>query len=66
MRASTQNSRSYFLKTGQSAWGRDPYHVLGEGKRTLCGRDASEWCTIGPIDSIDSDCCVRCAAKVSA
>lgn len=62
-RASTQNSRSYMLKTGASAWGRDPYHLLGEGKRTLCGRDCSEWLTIGPLESIDSDCCIRCASR---
>lgn len=65
-RASTQNSRSYFLKTGASAWGRDVYHLKGQGQRTLCGRDCSEWLTIGEIEELTSDCCIRCATLAAA
>jgi hypothetical protein len=66
-RASTQNARSYFLKTGASAWGRDVYHIKGEDGRTLCGRDCSEYLTIGPVEiANDHNCCERCRAKAGA
>ena len=64
IRASVQSSRSYFLKTGASAWGRDVYHIKGEEGRTLCNRDCSEWLTIGEIeDPTEKDCCLRCLKK---
>lgn len=50
---------------GSQWWTRDVYHIQGEAKRTLCGRDASEWLTIGPIAGTDNDCCARCARKAS-
>lgn len=65
-RPMTQGPRSYMLKTGAAAWGRDPYHLLdgegplGEDSRTLCGRPAYGWCLIGPLEELNHDCCLRC------
>jgi hypothetical protein len=41
-------------------WGRDVYHLRHSGITTLCGRDLTEWLTIGPIETLDSNCCMRC------
>jgi hypothetical protein len=78
-RPMVQSSRSYMLKTGATAWGRDVHHILdGDGSlplyradppaRTLCGRKCPDWLVIGPMTEIARDCCVRCAviAKVKA
>jgi len=50
-------------KTGKGHWHwrRDVYHIAQSGITTLCGRDRSEWLTIGPIPEITGDCCSRCA-----
>lgn len=50
-------------KRSASWWSRDVYHLARSGITTLCGRDRSEWLTIGFIDKLDGNCCVRCAAK---
>lgn len=64
-RPSVQNSRSYFLRTGASAWGRDVYHAQKSGITTACGRDCSEWLRMDPrplADALaDKDFCARCA-----
>lgn len=60
-RPMVQSSRSYSLKTGESAWGRDVWHIKGDGMKTLCGRDASEWLIIGETE-IDWHCCTRCVS----
>jgi len=52
-------------RTGQKLkdpWKRDVYHLRRSGMTTLCGRDSSEWLTIGHIE-IDGNCCTRCAKK---
>ena len=61
-RPMTQGSRSYMLKTGAAAWGKDTWHIQAEKGRTLCGRDSSEWCLLGDTE-IDHHCCDRCKAK---
>lgn len=63
-RPTVQRGKGFF-KTGEAAWGRDPYHIKGEGDRTLCGVDCSEWLTIGELTELTRDCCLRCAAKAS-
>lgn len=60
-RPMAQNARSYSLKTGDAAWGRDVYHLRHSGITTLCGRDLTDWLTIGPIEKLDHHCCKRCA-----
>jgi len=57
-RTSVQNNHARF---GSQWWARDVYHIQGEPGRTLCGRDASEWLTIGEIEAPDHNCCARCA-----
>jgi len=52
-RPSVQNDRSRF---GSQWRRRDIYHLQGDGSRTLCGRDCSEWLVVGDIDKIDNDC----------
>ncbi len=47
---------------GNQWWRRDVYHLKGEDKRTLCGIDAGDFLTIGPIDIPDQNCCKRCAS----
>ena len=47
---------------GNQWWRRDPYHLAGRPGRTLCGRDTSDWLTVGEIGELTPDCCVRCAA----
>lgn len=61
-RPMTQGSRSYMLKTGEAAWGRDVWHIMGGDKHTLCGRDASEWLT-WESEEVSHDTCTRCAVK---
>jgi hypothetical protein len=56
-RASTQSMK------GNQWWRREPYHLLGEGGRTLCGRNCTEWLTIGPMPEIDDGCCIRCSLR---
>ena len=58
-RASTQSMK------GNQWWARDVYHLLGDNKRTLCGRDCADWLTIGPMPTLDDNCCKRCAALSS-
>lgn len=69
-RPSVQNSRSYSLKTGASAWGRDVYHALKSGMTTYCGIDASEFLRMDemPIASAraDDNFCKRCERQCSA
>ncbi len=48
---------------GNQWWRREPYHLLGENGRTLCGRNCAEWLTIGPMPELNADCCVRCALR---
>lgn len=48
---------------GSQWWRRDPYHLRGDGNRTLCGRDCSEWLVVGPMAEVNDDCCERCRAK---
>lgn len=49
-------------KGGAHWWKREVYHLVRvDEKLTLCGRDRSEWLTIGPISSIDAHCCAYCA-----
>jgi len=43
-------------------WAHDVYHLAHSGITTMCGRDRSEWLTIGPIETLDYNCCARCAA----
>ena len=65
-RPMTQNgNRSYFLKTGESAWGRDVYHLVNPDaqNRTLCGRDTYGWVEPWEQDEIDHHCCERCRNK---
>lgn len=59
-RPSVQNNHS----KGSQWWARDIWHVKGDGGKTLCGRGASDWLTIGEI-KIDGHCCTRCAAKAA-
>jgi hypothetical protein len=59
-RTSLQNNHS----KGSQWWARDVYHLLGEAGRTLCGRDCSEWLTIGEIEP-DHNCCVRCKERAA-
>lgn len=58
-RPSVQNNHS----KGSQHWRRDVYHLQGLGHRTLCGRDCSEWLTIGEIDSVDHNCCAMCVVN---
>ena len=58
-RASTQSMK------GNQWWARDVYHLLGDNKRSLCGRDCADWLTIGPMPTLDDNCCKRCAALSS-
>lgn len=51
---------------GHQHWKREVYHIAHSGITTLCGRDRSEWLTIGPIQQITADCCARCARIVMA
>lgn len=51
---------------GNQWWRRDPYHLVGEAGRTLYGRDAADWLTVGEIDTLTADCCIRCAARSPA
>lgn len=60
-RPSVHNNHS----KGSQHWARDVYHLAGADNRTLCGRDRSEWLTIGEIE-ISDDCCVRCARIAAA
>lgn len=65
-RPSTQGR--YFLKTGAARWGKDPFHVQGPAKRTLCGINAADWLTIEDrsVEATLSDghLCERCASKL--
>lgn len=70
-RPSVQSSRSYMMKTGAAAWGRDIYHAaLASNKaRTLCGVDSSEWITIegATVEHAVDDFhfCTRCRKKLT-
>ena len=53
---------------GAQWWARDVYHLAApQGPlgvlKTLCGRDRADWLTIGDIETLDDNCCTRCAAK---
>jgi len=48
---------------GNQWWSRDVYHLRADDGHTLCGRDCAEWLVIGPIESLDADCCELCARK---
>lgn len=37
----------------------DLLHLIGEGKLTLCGQDASPWQRVR-MGAPDDDCCTRC------
>jgi hypothetical protein len=50
-------------KFGNQWWLREVYHLEGANKRTLCGRDSSDYLTVGEMDDLDDNCCVRCRAK---
>lgn len=71
-RPSVQSSRSYMLKTGASAWGRDVYHAAdaADKSRTLCNINSSEWITIegGGVTVEhamgDFHFCTRCRKKL--
>jgi hypothetical protein len=68
-RPMTQNgNRSYFLKTGAAAWGRDVHHATDDRLRTLCGRDCSEWLFFEAENREDAladhNLCVRCAERI--
>lgn len=47
---------------GHQYWRREIYHLRGDGQRTLCGRDCSEWLVIGEIE-IDHHCCALCVVN---
>jgi len=51
-------------KNGGRWWNPDVYHLRRSGMTTYCGRDLTEWLTIGPIEKIDHNCCARCAKAV--
>lgn len=54
------------FKTGESRWGRDPFHAQQDDK-TLCGRNSTEWLKFSPGDMTvedaleDPNLCVRCS-----
>lgn len=48
--------------TGESVWGRDPWHFKGGNNKTLCGINCSEWLIIGEIKP-DIHLCERCRKK---
>lgn len=48
---------------GNQWWSRDVYHIQDADGKTACGRDASDWLVIGPVDELDHNCCQRCAAR---
>lgn len=56
-RPSVQSSHA----KGSQWWVRDVYHLRGAPGRTMCGRDCSEWLTIGEMETLTDDCCTRCA-----
>lgn len=64
-RPSVQCGSRGFMKTAAAAWGRDVYHLLDYRGRTFCGRNASDWLVIGPLEENDltGDCCERCRKK---
>jgi transcriptional regulator with XRE-family HTH domain len=50
-----------------SAFGADKgtWHITGDGKRSWCGRDVSEWLRIGELEDHElasAYCCTRCRA----
>jgi hypothetical protein len=53
---------------GSQWWTRDVFHVAGEGNKTLCGVNSSEWLKMDARDAQDvindAHCCSRCAGKV--
>jgi hypothetical protein len=72
-RPQVQSSRSYMMKTGAAAWGRDVYHAAdaADKSRTLCGVDSSEWLTISQGEDVDLNhalndfhFCTRCKKKI--
>lgn len=50
------------ITTGDSKWGRDPYHIRrnSDPTKTRCGRDCTDWLVMGEKDEPTWDCCVRC------
>lgn len=65
-RPMTQSARSYSLKTGAAAWGRDVFHIRREDDhgRTVCGVDCSEWLLVGEVEDLGFHCCERCKSKL--
>lgn len=61
-RPTLQHGRGFF-KTGEAVWGRDVWHIQGDGGKTLCGRDSTEFLTIGETE-IDRHCCAQCVSRV--
>ena len=45
---------------GHQHWAREVYHLRYSGITTYCGRDRTGWLDIGPIEKLDSHCCLRC------
>jgi len=63
-RPAVQSSRKPF---GSQWWARDVYHLRdGSDIRTLCGRDCSEWLTMGEIGTPTKDCCRQCVAVANS
>lgn len=57
--AITQNNHS----KGSQYWKREVWHVRSaEFKKTLCGRNCTDWLDIGKIPPTP-DLCIRCATK---
>lgn len=57
--------KSGFYKTGKCLWGRDVFHAALNNRKTVCGKDRTEWLVIQPMlisKAIDQDdFCKRCA-----
>ena len=50
-------------KFGHQYWKKDVWHIQADNKKTLCGRDASNYLTIGPVEP-DQHLCDRCRKKM--
>lgn len=44
-------------------WGRDVFHLTSDGKKTLCGRDCTEYGRLDEADADNVNCCERCASR---
>lgn len=51
---------------GSQWWARDVYHLQAAPGLTFCGRDSTDWLTIGVLPEITADCCKKCAKGASA